>query len=233
MQKLLTLQEDMLKKRKTFLQDPVQARVAWHDAKKHATLLRMLVSNLRSGTYGAMPETSREACDNLERVLEDHMLLLDALSIISRDGNGALTWKASPCDIAEIFEDARRLSKYSLIGKSVVFASVPKYPVDTSLFLYFLRAAIAIVSRVAGGETLSFTFGSDADHASFTLSADVNPDILFQDDCIAQAVSLSHTTEPWQGISLSIAGIDSIVQSMNGHWRLVRESDQVILEVYL
>lgn len=223
----------MLEGRKTFLQDAEHARIAWHDAKKHATLLRMFLANLHGGAYGTMPESSMEAYADMERVLEEHMLLLDTLSIISRDANGALTWAASLCNGAEMVADAKRLSKGALAGREIHAENPEALSVDPSLFLYLLRASLVVVARISNGP-LSITIAAGASGGfAVSVHAQARTDLVVPSDYLSRAVGLAHTEEPWQGISFCLAGIDAVVRSVQGSVSLSRQGDNMILVVQL
>lgn len=219
--------------RKTFLQDAERARIAWHDAKKHATLLRMFLSNLHGGAYGAMPESSMEAFADVERVLEEHLLLLDTLSIVSRDANNALHWTASACNGAEILADVRRLSKNALAGRELLGDSPGTLSVDPSLFLYLLRSAVVVMARTTMGPVTITIATAESGSLNVVLQARALADLVIPEDYLSRAILLEHTAEPWQGISFCLAGIDAVMRNIDGSVSLSRQGDDMILVVQL
>lgn len=215
---------------KTFLSHPQQARLAWHDAKKHATLLRLLEHNLTSGTYGPLPDQAKDALRSMGLVIETHSLLIDALSILSRYENQALTWNKTWVEGERCTESIAQHAGAALAGRTVEGQAVDaQLEGDPVLLPYLTYALVATSARLSAQGNVSLRAKYEDGRTTLELALRGHDLPAIPDQVIATACTLSHTEEPWLAVSATLAAIEAVVQTAGGTWSIKAKSPQEII----
>lgn len=217
----------------TLLSDPVNARVAWHDAKKHATLLRLLVTNAERGTYGTLPALLRVALTDIQTVIETHSVLLDALSILSRYDNGALVWKPAEGSGEEYWRVAQKRMVHLLGGRAIhADGWEGSVKVDPTLFPFIVTGALTAVLGACPLAAITATL-SHVGRVSLQISARDIELPPAPEHLLDAAWQGNVPEEAWQPHGVSLAAIQAVAERAGGSVRLHKQSSEILLAIML
>lgn len=208
---------------KTLLSDPVNARAAWHDAKKHATLLRLLVANLERGAADALAD--------IKNVLETHNVLLDALSILSRFDNGALVWSPVESDMKESWQTAQKRLTHALEHRAVRAEGWEGFvSVDPALFLFLLTGALHLMAGACKSAAISVTL-EHRDHLYLRVSArDIElPQV--PSHLLDAAWRGDVSDAAWHPHRVTLAALQAVADRVRGHVDLRRDASELAIMI--